>query len=80
MTWKVFDDRKYPYDGGDSRELVSEPRWVAGLDADGDGVHDLAVVSQDRLIIYLGRDAMDKDMTEQDAEQDATDRDGEENP
>jgi hypothetical protein len=80
VTWKVFDDRKYPYDGGDSRELVSEPRWVAGLDADGDGVHDLAVVSQDRLIIYLGRDAMDQDMTKQDAEQDATDRDGEENP
>jgi hypothetical protein len=76
VTWKVFDDRKYPYDGGDSRELVSEPRWVAGLDADGDGVHDLAVVSQDRLIVYLGRDAMDQDIPDQDAK----DRAGEENP
>jgi hypothetical protein len=64
VTWKVFDDRKYPYDGGDSQELVSEPRWVAGLDADGDGVHDLAVVSQDRLIIYLGRDTTDQEVRE----------------
>ena len=56
VSWKVFDDRKYPYDGGESQEMVSEPRWVAGLDADADGVHDLALVSQDRLLIYVGRD------------------------
>ena len=57
VTWKVFEDRKYPYDGGDSKDLVAEPTSVAGLDADADGVHDLAIVSQDRLIIYLGRDS-----------------------
>jgi hypothetical protein len=60
VTWKVFDDRKYPYDGGESQEMVTEPRWVAGLDADGDGVHDLALVSQDRLLLYLGKDAEEK--------------------
>jgi len=61
VTWRVFDDRKYPYDGGESQEMVAEPRWVAGLDADGDGARDLALVSQDRLLLYLGRDAMDRD-------------------
>jgi hypothetical protein len=52
----VFEDRKYPYDGGESRDMVAEPRRLAALDADGDGVRDLAMVSQDRLVVYLGRD------------------------
>jgi|GEM_PF-711429 len=56
VSWKVFDDRKYPYDGGESKELTSEPRIIAGLDADGDDAHDLVLVSQDRLLIYLGND------------------------
>jgi hypothetical protein len=56
VTWKVFEDRKYPYDGGESKDLVAEPRRIAGLDADGDGRRDLAMVSQDRLVIYLGND------------------------
>jgi hypothetical protein len=56
VTWKVFDDRKYPYDGGQAKDMVSEPRLVAGLNADGDAARDLAVVSQDRLVIYVGRD------------------------
>lgn len=56
VSWCVFEDRKYPYDGGDSKELVAEPRRVVGLDADGDGGPDLAMLCQDRLIIYLSRD------------------------
>ena len=56
VTWKVFEDRKYPYDGGESKDLVPEPRRIAGLDADGDGDPDLAMVSQDRMVIYLGTD------------------------
>jgi hypothetical protein len=55
-TWKVFEDRKYPYDGGESKDLVAEPRRIAGLDADGDRRRDLVMVSQDRLVIYLGND------------------------
>jgi hypothetical protein len=57
VTWRVFDDRKYPYDGGDSSDMESEPRRAVGLDADGDGVRDLVLVSQDRLLLYMGRDA-----------------------
>jgi len=56
MSWKVFEDRKYPYDGGESKDTVAEPRRVAGLDADGDGRRDLVMVSQDRLVVYLGSD------------------------
>jgi hypothetical protein len=56
VSWQVFEDRKYPYDGGESKDLVSEPRRIAGLDADADGDRDLAMLSQDRLVIYLGRD------------------------
>lgn len=56
VTWRVFDDRKYPYDGGGSQDLVPEPRRAVGLDADGDRFRDLVLVSQDRLVIYLGRD------------------------
>jgi hypothetical protein len=56
VSWKVFDDRKYPYDGGESKDLTSEPRIIAGLDADGDEARDLVLVSQDRLLIYLGND------------------------
>ena len=56
VSWKVFEDRKYPYDGGQSKDMVSEPRLVAGLNADGDTARDLAMISQDRLVIYVGRD------------------------
>ena len=56
VSWQVFEYRKYPYDGGDSQELVPEPRRVAGLDADGDGRQDLVLISQDRLVIYMGQD------------------------
>ncbi len=58
VTWKVFEDRKYPYDGGDSKDLVAEPRRIAGLNADGDAARDLVMVSQDRLVIYLGQDPL----------------------
>jgi hypothetical protein len=56
VTWKVFEDRKYPYDGGESKDMVAEPRRIAGLNADGDAAQDLVMVSQDRLVIYLGTD------------------------
>jgi hypothetical protein len=56
VTWTVFEDRKYPYDGGESKDLVAEPRRIAALDADGDRRRDLVMVSQDRLVIYLGKD------------------------
>jgi len=55
ISWPVFDDRAYPYGGGGDSE-VTQPRAILGLDIDGDGHQDLAMLSHDRLILYLGRE------------------------
>ncbi|HEX3870914.1 MAG TPA: VCBS repeat-containing protein [Pirellulales bacterium] len=55
LSWQVFEDVTYPY-GGQGDALVTEPRAVMGLDADGDGKRDLALLSQDRLLLYMGED------------------------
>ncbi len=54
-SWTVFEDRTYPY-GGQEGAQVPEPRTVVGLDADGDSRQDLALLCQDRLIIYMARE------------------------
>jgi hypothetical protein len=55
-SWQVFEDKKYPY-GDDSGEAqVAEPRAVLAFDADGDAHRELALLSQDRLLIYVGRE------------------------
>lgn len=54
-SWKVFDDRTYPY-GGKEEQQVAEPRTIIGFDADGDHAQDLALLCQDRLIIYVARE------------------------
>jgi len=56
LSWTVFEDRKYPYGGGFGQGgRAGEPRALLGLDLDGDGHQDLAMLSHDRLVIYLGR-------------------------
>jgi len=55
IAWPVFDDKIYPY-SDDSDNLVTEPRAVLAADFDGDGLQDLAILCQDRLIIYLARE------------------------
>jgi hypothetical protein len=55
ISWPVFDDKVYPY-GDDSDSLVKEPRAVLAADFDGDRQQDLALLSQDRLVIYLARE------------------------
>ncbi len=56
ISWQVFEDRAYPYGSRDSREINEEPRTLTGLDLDGDGRQDLAMLSHDRLVIYLARE------------------------
>ncbi|NOZ39378.1 MAG: VCBS repeat-containing protein [Planctomycetes bacterium] len=55
IAWPVFDDKVYPY-SNESDNLVKEPRAVLAADFDGDGLQDLAILSHDRLIIYLARE------------------------
>jgi hypothetical protein len=48
----VFEDKTYPY-GGVQGSLVTEPRVVIGLNADGDDRRDAALLCHDRLLIYI---------------------------
>ena len=58
VAWQVFEDQLYPYGGGaeGSEAPISEPRAVVAFNADGDPQRDLALLSQDRLLVYLGRE------------------------
>lgn len=55
LSWTVFEDRTYPY-GGQQGAQTAEPRAIAGFDADGDSHQDLALLCQDRLLIYLAKE------------------------
>jgi hypothetical protein len=55
LSWPVFEDQSYPY-GGTQHNLVSEPRLIVGLNADGDGNQDAALLCHDRLLFYMARE------------------------
>jgi hypothetical protein len=55
LSWPVFEDQTYPY-GGTQHNLVTEPRWMVGLNADGDGHQDAALLCHDRLLFYMARE------------------------
>ncbi len=59
VSWQVYENQAYPYGGNGSNETEQQPRAIAALDLDGDGVRDLAMLSQDRLVIYLGREVQE---------------------
>ena len=57
-SWRIFDDHSYPYGGGGMTldgAGSAEPRDIDGLDIDGDGVQDLAMLCHDRLLIYTSQ-------------------------
>ncbi|MGC3966719.1 MAG: hypothetical protein QM775_04920 [Pirellulales bacterium] len=56
VAWQVFEDQAYPYGEERSSVPVAEPRGMAAFDADGDGHQDLGLLSQDRLLLYVGRE------------------------
>lgn len=57
ISWKVFDDGKYPYGDGGNQTNSGNPYRMIALDFDADGNQDLALASHDRLLIYLARDS-----------------------
>ncbi len=61
ISWQVFEDRSYPYGANSSRETKEEPRALVGLDLNGDGRQDLAMLSHDRLVVYLAREEREGD-------------------
>jgi hypothetical protein len=56
ISWKVFDDGKYPYGADSGQTNTGNPYRMVALDLDGDGLQDLALASHDRLLLYLARD------------------------
>ncbi|MEQ9453591.1 MAG: hypothetical protein RLN76_03215 [Phycisphaeraceae bacterium] len=56
LSWPVFEDKTYPYGGTSDDDQITEPRRIIGIDIDGDGHQDLALLSHDRLLIYLARE------------------------
>ncbi len=56
ISWQVFEDLSYPYGMAATRQLQDEPRAIVGLDINGDGRRDLAMLSHDRLVVYLARE------------------------
>lgn len=56
LTWRVYDDKTYPYGGASGRDRIAEPRALFALDFDADGHQDLAMICHERLLIYLGRE------------------------
>lgn len=55
LSWPVFEDQSYPY-GNKQHNLVTEPRSIVGLNADGDGHQDAALLCHDRLLFYMARE------------------------
>lgn len=55
LSWPVFEDQTYPY-GNNQRNQAAEPRLIVGLNADGDGQQDAAILCHDRLLFYMARE------------------------
>lgn len=56
ISWKVYDDGKYPYGQDNNARNSVNPYRMLSLDLDGDSIQDLVLASHDRILIYLARD------------------------
>ncbi|EDY80446.1 FG-GAP repeat domain protein [Verrucomicrobiia bacterium DG1235] len=56
ISWKVYDDGKYPYGQDMSGRTSVNPYRMLSVDLDGDAIQDLVLASHDRILIYLARD------------------------
>jgi len=57
ISWKVFDDGKYPYGQDSGGQNSINPYRMLATDMDGDGFQDLVMASHDRILIYLAKDS-----------------------
>ncbi len=56
ISWKVFDDGKYPYGQDASNRNTMNPYRMLAFDIDGDAFQDLVLASHDRILIYLSKE------------------------
>lgn len=56
ISWKVYDDGKYPYGQDATARNNVNPYRMLSMDLDGDSIQDLVLASHDRILIYLARD------------------------
>lgn len=57
ISWKVFDDAKYPYGADPAGASSANPYRMLSFDIDGDSAQDLVLASHDRILIYLAKDS-----------------------
>jgi hypothetical protein len=56
ISWKVYDDSKYPYGQSSSKAVGVNPYRMLAFDIDGDLNQDLVMASHDRIVIYLAKE------------------------
>ncbi len=56
ISWKVYDDGKYPYGQEANNRSAANPYRMLSMDIDGDSFQDLVLASHDRILIYLSKD------------------------
>ncbi|MBL4574687.1 MAG: hypothetical protein JKY51_01130 [Opitutaceae bacterium] len=56
ISWKVFDDSKYPYGQNMGNTGGANPYRMLAFDIDGDLAQDLIMASHDRIVIYLAKE------------------------
>ncbi|MEM9157749.1 MAG: hypothetical protein AAGB46_01775 [Verrucomicrobiota bacterium] len=59
ISWKVYDDGKYPYGQDNRQQNNSNPYRMLSFDLDGDEEQDLVLACHDRILIYLAKEAKD---------------------
>lgn len=57
ISWKVYDDSKYPYGQNSGKAVGVNPYRMLAFDIDGDSNQDLIMASHDRIVIYLAKEA-----------------------
>lgn len=57
ISWKVYDDGKYPYGQNPGQRANINPYRMLSMDIDGDSQQDLILASHDRIIIYLAKES-----------------------
>lgn len=56
ISWRFFDDGKYPYGQDTNNRAAVNPYRMLAFDIDGDSFQDLVLASHDRILVYLSKE------------------------